>query len=399
MGVLTRRTDPPASAGGIFEIIRIGDAQTRGAIARRTGLAPSTVSQRVEALISDGLVEEYGRDESSGGRQPRLLRVNGGAGAVVAATIGTRHLTLVVADLIGSTLSTADLPIDVADGPQAVVDQVWREIDRAFDSLGMGLDLLRGITLGVPAPVESRIGTVSSSAQLPGWYQANLRELMTAHTSVPLLIENDANLLAAAEFSLADPGVNDLLAVKVGSRIGSGIVSDGKLHRGASGAGGEISHTPTGGVSIIQCWCGTENCLESVASGAATVARLQQAGHDVHSTLDLVERSRAGDPLTVALLRDSGVLVGEVLAGVVNFFNPKTVVFGGSLSAAGPFVAAVRGVLFQRCLPVVTEILDVREGGAGPDAEARGGVQLILEEILTVEAIDRAIALKRSPQA
>ena len=399
MGVLSRRSDPPSSVGGVFEIIRTGNAQTRGAIARRTGLAPSTVSQRIEALISDGLVEEYGREGSSGGRQARLLRVHGGAGAVVAATIGTQHLTLVVADLVGTTLSKADIPIDVADGPQAVVDLVWHEIGRAFEALHLEPDLLRGVTLGVPAPVESRIGTVSSSAQLPGWYQANLRELMTAHTSVPLLIENDANLLAAAEFSLADPGVEDLLAVKVGSRIGSGIVSGGRLHRGASGAGGEISHTPTAGVSIIQCWCGTENCLESVASGAATVARLQRAGQDVRSTSDLVERSRDGDPLTITLLRESGLLVGEVLAGVVNVINPRTVVFGGSLSAAGPFVAAVRGVLFQRCLPVVTEVLDVREGTAGPDGEAWGGIQLILEEILTAEAVDRAIALKRLPQA
>ena len=399
MGVLGRRSDPPSSVGGVFEIIRTGTGQTRGAIARRTGLAPSTVSQRVEALISDGLVEEHGHDDSSGGRQARLLRVNGAAGAVAAATIGTHHLTLVVADLVGTALSKADIPIDVADGPQVVIDRIWQEVRGAFEALHLDLDLLRGLTLGVPAPVESRIGTVSSSAQLPGWYQANLRRLMTAHTSVPLLIENDANLLAAAEFALADPGVEDLLAVKVGSRIGSGIVSGGRLHRGASGAGGEISHTPTGGVSVIQCWCGTQNCLESVASGAATVAQLQRDGHDVRSTFDLVERSRDGDPRTIALLRDSGLLVGEVLAGVVNFINPRTVVFGGSLSAAGPFVAAVRGVLFQRCLPVVTEVLDVHEGTAGPDGEAWGGVQLILEEVLTAEAVDRAVALKRSPQA
>lgn len=387
-----QRTEPPASAGAIFGLILHGVAVTRGAIARHTDLAASTVSLRVDTLIERGLIEESGLDASSGGRHARILRVRGSAGTVVAASLGTHHLKVLVADLVGAPLAVRDLPLDASRGPRAIVGEIWQHTLDAFEETGIPLSSLRGLAFGVPAPVDSRKGSVSSSAQLPGWDQANLYTLLREHTSVPIILENDANLLAVAEFKLADPTVRHLLAVKVGSRIGSGIISNGLLNQGASGAAGEISHTPTAGTSAIHCSCGVDNCLESVAGGSAIIARLRLAGHDVSSTADLIELASIGDPITLGILRESGQLVGEVLASVVNFINPNAVVFGGSLSAANSFVAAVRGVLFQRCLPVVTDVLDVREGGAGPDAEVHGAIQLILETILTAEEIDRSIA-------
>ncbi|WP_245633995.1 ROK family protein, partial [Amycolatopsis jejuensis] len=106
---------------------------------------------------------------------------------------------------------------------------------------------------------------------------------------------------------------------------------------------------------MIHCWCGTPDCLESVAGGAAVVARLQGEGYDVGGTGDLVALASAGDARVIALLREAGGLIGEVLSYVVNFLNPDLVTFGGQLSVVQPFVAAIRGAVFQQCLPVVTD--------------------------------------------
>lgn len=388
-----QRTEPPASLGEIFTLVRQG-MRTRGEIARATGLAPSTVSLRVGTLIQAGLLEELTGEAGAVGRRARVLQVRARAGVVVAATLGSNHLRVMLADLSAAVLYDVEQPVDVSVGPNALIDEIWRRVEVGLAAIELEPDALRGLALGVPAPVDSRAGALAPS-HLPGWDQVRVYELLGAHTDAPLLVENDANLLAVAEAALAGPAVQHLLAVKVGSRIGSGIISAGVLHQGASGAAGEFSHTPTGGKSAIPCSCGTDDCLESVASGSAVAARLRAAGRDVPGTAALLELARAGDPQVVAELREAGRQVGEVLAGVVNFLNPHAVAFGGVLSTSAPFVAAVRGVLFLRCLPIVSAVLDVREGRGGPSAEALGGVRLILEHILTADAVDRLVAERR----
>jgi predicted NBD/HSP70 family sugar kinase len=390
-----QRTEPPASLGEIFTLVRQGK-RTRGEIARATGLAPSTVSLRVEALIQAGLLEERTGEAATGGRRARELQVRARAGVVAAATLGSTHLRVMLADLSATVLHDVEAPVDVSVGPEVVVEEIWRRVADGLAATGLEPDALRGLALGVPAPVDSRAGAIAPSVQLPGWDQVRVYELLGAYTEALLLVENDANLLAVAEAELAGPAVEHLLAVKVGSRIGSGIISAGVLHQGASGAAGEISHTPTGGTSAIPCSCGTDDCLESVASGSAVAARLRAAGRDVPGTAALLELARIGDPQVVAELREAGQRVGEVLAEVVNFLNPHAVAFGGVLATSAPFVAAVRGVLFQRCLPIVSAVLDVREGRGGPSAEALGGVRLILERILTADAVDKLVAERRS---
>ncbi|MFI0420958.1 ROK family protein [Spongiactinospora sp. 9N601] len=386
------RIEPPASIGSVFDLIRRGTANTRREISRHTALAPSTVSLRVDSLIAAGLVEETTSGRATGGRQPRSLRVRGDAGAVVSVALGTHHFRLAIADLVGRLLQVTECPIDVTLGPGAAMRAIWERTLIALGDARIDVGSVRGMTLGVPAPIDSRLGTVTSSAQLPGWDQQNLYDLIKQHTELPVAIENDANLLALGEFRTVAPGLRHMLGIKVGSRIGSGVVVDGRLYPGASGAAGEVSHSRSSGRSAIHCWCGTPDCLESVAGGAAVVARLRQEGYDIGETTDLVTLASAGDARTIELLREAGGLIGEVLSYVVNFLNPDLITFGGQLSVVPPFVAAIRGAVFQQCLPVVTDALDVRVGTAGADAEILGGVDLILDRTLHVDAIDKLVA-------
>lgn len=384
------KSDGHTTAGSIFTLVRRGEAHTRGEIARATGLAPSTVSLRVESLIDSGLLEEASpTDTGAGGRPPRLLRLNPNALAVAAAVLGEQHFALRIADQAGRELSVIRERIDVATGPADVLSTIWFRLTEELSALAIPPSRLSGLALGIPAPVDPKTGMVTTSARLPGWGNLNLYDILRAHTAVPLLLANDANLMATAEFQRADPAPTSMLAVKVGSRIGSGIIVDGQLITGVSGAAGEISHSPTSAESIIQCFCGTANCLESVASGSAIVERLRTIGYRVTTTTEVVDLANTGDPVVLDVLRDSARQVGETIAAFVNFINPSLVTFGGSLAAAETFVATVRGTIFQRCLPVVSASLDIRVGRAGIDPETSGGIRMVLDAVLASESIDR----------
>lgn len=211
------RVDAPATAGTIFDLVRRGVVRTRGEISRETGLAPSTVSQRVDALIDHGLIEETRSGAiATGGRQPRLLQLRPEAGAVASAALGARHVVLRIASQSGDEIVTLSEEIDVSTGAEATIDAIWSALRREMKKAGIAPSTLRGIAIGLPAPVDSSTGTVSSSAQLPGWDHLDLHEVIRRHTAVPVVLANDANLLATAEHRLADPAVRHMLAVKIG---------------------------------------------------------------------------------------------------------------------------------------------------------------------------------------
>lgn len=384
----------PGSLGNIFRLIRAGTATTRPAIGRLCGLAPSTVSLRVDALKEMGLVVEAGDEDSQGGRRARRLKVAGGFGVVAVADIGANHAKIAIADMTGLVLAVEETAIDTVDGPAATVEWLWTRLIAVLGEAKVAEAELRGIAIGLPAPIEYPSGKVILPSFMPSWDKADLPRLLAAHTEVPVLVENDANLMALAELAAErTTRPEHLLAIKLGSRIGCGILTEGRLHRGAGGAAGEISHTSVSGRSATSCTCASKNCLESVASGGALAARLRAEGYDVKGAADVVELGRDGDPGAIEALREAGSHIGTALSAIVNFFNPREVVLGGTMSASPPLVATIRAELFKQCLPLVANDLEVRASANPADAGIHGAIHLILEYLLApgrIEQLSRA---------
>ncbi|XAS67646.1 ROK family protein [Micrococcaceae bacterium Sec5.7] len=379
----------PGSVGDIFRLIRQGVATSRSSIARLTGLAPSTVSLRVDLLGEMGLVMERGNERSNGGRRARHLRVTAGSGVVAAADVGVHHARIAISDMTGRLLAVEEEALNTEDGPAVTVECLWARFQRVLDRAGKTEEDMRGIAIGLPAPIEHPTSKVILPTFLPSWHKADLPRLFRVHTGLPVLIENDANLVALAECAATDNRPDHLLAVKLGTRIGCGIISAGHLHRGAAGAAGEISHISVAGTSAISCSCPEENCLESVASGGALVARLASKGFKVAGTADVVELGRNGEVQAVEALREAGTHIGSVLSSIVNFFSPQEVVLGGAMSASAPLVAALRAELFRKCLPLVADVLTVRTSNHPADAGVIGATYLILEELLAPARIEK----------
>lgn len=380
------------SYGDVLQMIRTGEARSRSRLARRSGVAPSTISLRVDTLIKLRYVSEDGEEASQGGRPARLLSLIGSVGSVAAVDLGAHHATVAIADLDGQVITQQSIDVGEPD-PQATVDAIWHGVMRLHAECGAGP--LFGLGIGAPAPVEVPSGRIVHPSFRPSWDRVDLPDLFRTHTDLPVVVENDANLNALAEIGEdGERADQHVLAVKIGTRIGCGVISAGRMHRGRGGAAGEISHTPVDGVSAIACTCGIPNCLESIASGGALVARLSAMGYQVHTAADVVGLGRTGDPVVIDALHDAGARIGRILASCVNFFNPGDVVLSGTMSASTPLVTAVRAEIFRHCLPIAADGLDVRAARDPETAAIRGAIRLIIEHALAPNRMD--VLVKRA---
>jgi len=382
----------PTGAGRVLSLIRDGEAVTRADLARRTGLARSTVAQRVEALLAHRLVYEAGGSASTGGRPPTVLAFNRSAGVVLVADLGATHSRLAVSDLAGAPLSERAYDTDVARPPEEVLGWVHERFEALLEEIGRDADDVRGIGIGVPAPVAFSRGEPVAPPMMPGWDGFSIPGWFSRHYDAPVLVDNDVNIMALGEHWTHWRDTEHLLYVKIGTGIGCGIVSGRRIHRGAQGAAGDIGHVRLAGHDDIICRCGNPGCLEAVAGGRALAAKLADAGLDARTSRDVVQLVRAGEPLALQAVREAGRCLGEVLAECINFFNPGAIVLGGDLAEAHQqLLAGVREVSFGRSLPMATRDLRLGCSQLGDRAGVIGAAIMVIEHVLAPETVDRAI--------
>ena len=383
------------SLGAILDLIRRGRAHSRSEIGELTGLTRGIVTQRVSELLARGLVVES-LAPSTGGRPPRRLELRAGAGHVLVADVGATSVDVAVADLTGRILAHRDAEADVAAGPLVILQRVEELLDELTTRVRPP-GVPWGIGIGLPGPVDFGSGDPVSPPIMPGWDRYPVRERFTARHDVPVWVDNDVNIMALGEWRAGIArGHANVIFVKVGTGIGAGIISDGALHRGAQGSAGDIGHIRIPEASDELCRCGNTGCLEAVAGGAA----LGQAGEALArggrsaplaavldatgriTARDVARAAQAGDPRSLELLQDSGRRVGQVLAGLVNFFNPSLIVIGGAVANAGDaYLASIREVVYARSLPLATRDLLIRFSSLGGLAGVTGAAAMVLDQL------------------
>ena len=382
-----------SGAGAILQLVRTGQADTRAELAALTGLARSTVAQRVDALLAVDLLVPRGDGRSTGGRPPTRLAFNRDAGIVLCGDLGATHSRVAVTDLAGGVLAQTRRDIAIAEGPEVVLD--W--LERAFEALvaeaGRDPRRVRGVGVGLPGPVEFATGRPVSPPIMPGWDRYPVGERLAARYGVPALVDNDVNIMAVGEHWATWRDEAFLLFVKMGTGIGSGIVAGGHVHRGADGAAGDIGHVHVPDHDDIVCRCGNRGCLEAFAGGRAMASRLREQGQDTSTSVDVVRRVRAGDPAATQLVREAGRAVGGVLATCVNMLNPAVIVIGGDLALADePLLAGVREVVYRRSLPLATGRLRIVRSALDDAAGVLGAAIMVIEEIVAPAAVDAALS-------
>ncbi|QDE35460.1 ROK family transcriptional regulator [Microbacterium foliorum] len=382
-------------AGEIFQILRDGTARTKAELAAITGLARSTVALRVDALLAADLLRPAGEAVSTGGRPPARLAFNSRAGVVLAVDLGATHATIAVADLAGVILDSRTRTIDIADGPESLLDVILADGATLLETPTAGGVPLLGIGIGVPGPVEHSTGRPTNPPIMPGWDRFDVPGYVQRTFDVPVLVDNDVNILALGEHATTWPHVDDLIFVKVSTGIGAGIIAGGQLQRGAQGSAGDMGHVqvPSGAGSTREP--GDERDLEALASGSALATALRDAGHEAHSPADVIDLVRSGNAAAIEATRQAGRDVGEVLATVVNLLNPSIIVLGGSIARAGEhLLAGVREVVYRRSIPLATQHLAIVQSQAGDRAAVLGAAIMVAREVLSPANVDRYVATK-----
>ena len=380
-------------AGAILQLIRERESRTRAELVDLTGLARSTVSQRLELLANNGLVVPAGARESTGGRPPVAVAFNPRAGVIIAADLGATHSRIGVTDLAGAVLREQTGEIPIAEGPEPVLGWLETTVDALLEQQGCTPGDVRAVGVGLPGPVEFATGRPVAPPIMPGWDGYNVADRLRERYGTPVLVDNDVNIMAAGEHWTEWRTSPHLLFVKVATGIGCGIITDGRIHRGAQGAAGDIGHIRVPGYDGVVCHCGNTGCLEAVASGSALAARLTATGLEAKNSREVVRHVRHGSGEAVTAVRQAGREIGTVLAAAVNFFNPNVIVIGGDMAHADEaLLAGIREVIYQRSTPLATRAIRIVRSSLDDRAGIIGAAVMAIETILEPAAIDRALS-------
>ena len=358
----------------VLTLIGSGQADTRPAIVKQTGLAASTVSAAVSRLVEAGVISETDESVSTGGRRARRLVTSDGVGALALVELGAHHGLVALTDPTQGVTRATSFLVDIASGPEEVLTAVMEEVSRQEKAAGVRVG---GLALAVPGPVDAERTRVIRPARMPGWDGINVAEEVARHCGLPAIIDNDARAGAIGESVyrrrlVGVAPIDTLIYVKAGSAIGGAYLVDGVPLVGQGGLAGDISHIPVDAASGRPCKCGNVGCLETIASADSIRADLAAAGLVYENNAQLLAAARDGVPAVATAIRQAGTLLGLSLAHLVSFLAPQGVILGGALSAVDAFSAGVRAALHQSCLPSIMEDLVIESSRSGRDAALWG---------------------------
>ena len=368
----------------VINALRGRGVASRAELARITGLSRSTISSIVADLLESGLASERSEaaeGQAHAGRPPVMVALNPSAGVALGIDFGHRHLRVAVCDLSHTVLAETWRELDVDHSADDGLDTAAAFVDEVLAEAKVDRARVLGVCMGLPAPIDRATGTVRGTSILPGWVGVDAAAEASARLSLPVQVENDANLGALAELVWgAGRGRTEIAYIKVSSGIGAGLIANGALQHGVGGTAGEIGHTVIADGGPV-CRCGNRGCLETLASSRAIADLLSASRGEQISSRRLLDLCASGDAAAQRLIGDAGRAIGVAVANLCNLFNPGCVIVGGDLGATGPVLLdPIRETVRRNAIPSAAEDLEVIPGVLGERAELLGALALVMHE-------------------
>ncbi len=285
------------------------------------------------------------------------------AECVGAIDVGGTKIAIGVVDAQGTILAQGETPAAPALGYAAALGRIVALLRSLMAQSGRAIG---GIGVGSTGPIDSETGVYGDVGTLPGWQGSPLGADLAREFALRVRVENDADAAALAEAAWgAGRGSRNLLYVTISTGIGAGIILDGKLYRGACGAHPEIGHHVLD-ASGPACYCGSNGCWESLASGPALEARFHCRGGDALGARAICELARHGDALAGAAVQRAARYLGLGLANLVTIFCPQTIVLGGGMmQSADLLLPPALEVVKRTCTQVPVENTSIVLAGLG----------------------------------
>ena len=350
---------------------------SRADIARTTRLTRTTVSDIVGELMDEGLLEEVGIGSSIGGKPPILLSVVDDARQLICLDLSDDFLQGALVNLRGKIARRVNMPASCQE-EQATLNCIFQLIDELIAAAAAPLV---GIGIGSPGLIDSQNGIVREAVNL-GWKHVPLKQLLSERYGMPIYVSNDSHVAALAEFTFgALRGTPNLVVIKVGRGIGSGIVINGQIFYGDGFSAGEIGH-----LTVVEdgerCRCGKYGCLETVSSTRAILERVQKENGPGIASLDALSRSfELGNKRVAAAVGAAGHYLGSVIAELITILNVNNIILSGYFTSFGdPFLELVHAEVNNRVLSKMVDETRLSYSTLGTDSVILGASALVLSK-------------------
>lgn len=364
----------------VLNYVREREPISRAEIARETALQRSTISTIVEGLKSEGLIEEIGEGESTGGRRPTMLRLRMAGPIAIGVAIRPTRTIVATSNLAGRVLEQEEFFTD--PDPEIALQRVIGAVQKLSERHKASIEAV-GISL--PGLADPAAGLAIFVPYFK-WRDVPIKQRISAATGLPVTIDNDANSVALAELWFGRPEVTDardFILILVGEGVGTGIIIDGQVYRGERGAAGEFGHMIVGADAPVACSCGNYDCWEAFSSERAALTRYRRLTGERTETealnfTDLVDRALAGEEHAHNALIETAHYLGIGISNLVVGFSPEVVVVGGEISRAWSLIESALSETIERSVRRGLPSARILPSTLGSDPSLMGALSLVL---------------------
>jgi glucokinase len=261
---------------------------------------------------------------------------------------------------------------------QAIVSAVEEMLNRN----SLSKKEILGLGVGLPGPIDTEKGLVHFFPNIPGWKEVSLAKILQVKLKLPVFIDNDANLMALAEFTQgAGRGFHNVVCLTLGTGVGAGIIIEGKLYRGSNFAAGELGHIPLNEEGP-KCNCGGTACLETYIGNNRIIGQAKAAFNRDITLEEVSLLAKKSNSQAKKIWYNVATHLGIALSGVINLLNPDAVVIGGGVANAGKILFdKVEEVILKRAMSVQAKHVKIFKAKLGSDAGMIGAAILVKEEL------------------
>ena len=318
-------------------------------LSKELDLSVPTVTKFIGELIEQGLICEYGKMQTSGGRYPSVYGLNPTSVYFVGVDMTRHHLNIALMDFKGDIVqSQMGIPF-IYENTSEAFDTLCNHIQNFLDQTGELKEKIYSINLNISGRVNPESGYSYSSFYFS---EQPVTEILSKKLNFKVGIDNDTRAMAYGEYMKGVvEGEKQVIFVNISWGLGIGIIIDGKLYYGKSGFSGEFGHFPAFDNEIL-CHCGKKGCLETETSGIAIHRMVLERIKNGESSIltekvkdlndltltDIIDATNMEDPLCIEIIEEVGYKLGRYIAGLINIFNPELVVIGGQVSQTEGFI-------------------------------------------------------------
>lgn len=310
----------------------------------------------------------------------------------IGIDVGGTNVKIALVNDLGQIIYSNSVPTRAEMGYEYTVNNIKQAIYDLLKETKSDSKDIEGIGFGFPGQVDYQAGIVKNAPNIPGWVEIPIAKIFEDEFHIPTRVDNDVRCAALGELKYgAGKGTENLICITVGTGIGSGLIINGKLVRGASNAAGEIGHIKLQMQDGPICGCGDTGCLEAFASGPAIVAMAEDyikggkstkyremANGNPITPYIVCEAAKAGDPVAKRIFTIVGEYIGVGLASVVNLLNPEKIIIGGGVADAGDLlICPLVETLKKRSMKIAGETVEIVPAQLGNTAGVIGASLLI----------------------